>query len=594
MEATGSKSVFDAFKLDRFDGTNFTRWKDKLFFLLTELGVAYLLLHDLPLISAPTDKDTDEIKATRKKREEDEVRLKDLKIEVSDPLQVAIVIAKLPTTWNGYRKKLLHTSEDFTIDQLIKHIRIEEETRIRENKFAYESGSKVNNIESKKTKYSGKKRKLAETSPETFANKKKTKNCYFCGKKGHYKNECRFFKRLEVEGNVGQKTVSVFERPPSPDIIAMIVDLKIDMITECNMATSEKSADWWQASGWKELAMAFSSSSTCSRAFYHESSSLNAARSGSFEIKGMRIQSNTNPSPLGLSSSIPKSLFVSPFMAPGRSLFHQMREWSFFSALDHGNGAGGDDGRRTSGGGGGEEGDADDSEEKEFGPIMKFDEVIRETEARGVSLPPDMLEAAKLTGIRRVLLFRYFELEAAWWPLGASIRSCSLLRYRMLADTSFLFKVATEVIIDSCCATFAEVQKRGKDFWAEFELYAADLLVGIVVDIALVGLLAPYVRIGRSSAAAVGFWGNLMRASEALPSSLPPLTTGSVFEAERPGCKFTIRQRIGTYFYKGAYPHSINKINTYAHFTCSLQGVLYGSVGFVCGIIGQGNLYNDS
>ncbi|KAG6508528.1 hypothetical protein ZIOFF_033902 [Zingiber officinale] len=321
-QATGSKSVFGAFKLDRFDGTNFTRWKDKLFFLLTELGVAYLLLHDLPLIPAPTDKDTDEIRATRKKWEEDEVRcrgyilnaltdrlydlfrsikspqeiwnalenkytsekqgtdrflsmkffefrmidnksimdqvdellvlvsrLKDLKIEVSDPLQVATVIAKLPTTWNGYRKKLLHTSEDFTIDQLIKHIRIEEETRIRENKFAYESGSKVNNLESKKTKYSGKKRKFAETSPETFANKKKTKTCYFCGKKGHYKNECRFFKRLKVEGNVGQKTVSVFERPPSPDIVAMIADLKIGMITECNMATSEKSADWWYDSG---------------------------------------------------------------------------------------------------------------------------------------------------------------------------------------------------------------------------------------------------------------------------------------------------------------------------------------------------------
>ncbi|KAG6505061.1 hypothetical protein ZIOFF_037409 [Zingiber officinale] len=250
MEATGSKSIFDAFKLDRFDGTNFTRWKDKLFFLLIELGVAYLLLHDLPPIPAPTDKDIDEIKATRKKREEDAIRflsmkffefriidnksvmdqvdellvlvsrLKDMKIEVSDPLQVVAVIAKLPTTWNDYRKKLLHTSEDFTIDQLIKHIRIEEETRIRENKFAYESSSKVNNIESKKIKYSGKKRKFAETSHETFANKKKTKTCYFCGKKGHYKNEC------------------------SPDIVAMIDDLKIGMITECNMATSEKFADW--------------------------------------------------------------------------------------------------------------------------------------------------------------------------------------------------------------------------------------------------------------------------------------------------------------------------------------------------------------
>ncbi|KAG6472185.1 hypothetical protein ZIOFF_069642 [Zingiber officinale] len=77
MEATGSKSVFNAFKLDRFDGTNFTHWKDKLFFLLTELGVAYLLLHDLPPIPAPTDKDTDEIRATRKKREEDKFDAED-------------------------------------------------------------------------------------------------------------------------------------------------------------------------------------------------------------------------------------------------------------------------------------------------------------------------------------------------------------------------------------------------------------------------------------------------------------------------------------------------------------------------------------
>ena len=74
-----------------------------------------------------------------------------------------------------------------------------------------------------------------------------------------------------------------------------------------------------------------------------------------------------------------------------------------------------------------------------------------------------------------------------------------------------------QIVIDSCCATFAEVQKRGKDFWAEFELYAADLLVGIVVDIALVGLLAPYARIGKPSAKA-GFFGRITRACNSLPS----------------------------------------------------------------------------
>ncbi|TXG73574.1 hypothetical protein EZV62_002153 [Acer yangbiense] len=45
------------------------------------------------------------------------------------------------------------------------------------------------------------------------------------------------------------------------------------------------------------------------------------------------------------------------------------------------------------------------------------------------------------------------------------------------------------------------------------------------------------------------------------------LVLDSAFEAERPGCKFSVKQRVATYFYKG---------------------VLYGSVGFGCGLIGQG------
>ncbi|XP_009757419.1 protein RETICULATA-RELATED 1, chloroplastic [Nicotiana sylvestris] len=223
---------------------------------------------------------------------------------------------------------------------------------------------------------------------------------------------------------------------------------------------------------------------------------------------------------------------------------------------------GGDDkgGFPPDNGGSGGDGDGDDGdyEEEEFGPIVKFDEVIKEAEKRGASLPSDMLEAAKTTGLRSLILSRYLDLQGSAWPLGFFMRHCSMLRNRMLADPSFLFKVGTEIVIDSCCATFAEVQKRGKDFWAEFELYAADLLVGIVVDVALVGMLAPYVRIGKQSVSSSSF-GRFRHACGALPSS--------VFEAKRPGCKFTLQQRIATYFYKG---------------------FLYGSVGFGCGLIGQG------
>uniref|UniRef100_A0A1J3CRG7 Protein RETICULATA-RELATED 1, chloroplastic n=1 Tax=Noccaea caerulescens TaxID=107243 RepID=A0A1J3CRG7_NOCCA len=240
--------------------------------------------------------------------------------------------------------------------------------------------------------------------------------------------------------------------------------------------------------------------------------------------------------------------------------------------LDGGDGDGGDDGGNNdrngnggNGGGGGDGGDdgedeADKAEEKEFGPILKLDEVMKETERRGIKLPEDMLEAAKSVGIRKLFLLRYLDLQGSVWPLGFLMRTCSMLRNRMLADPSFLFKVGTEVAIDSCCATFAEVQKRGENFWSEFELYAADLLVGLVVDVALVGLLAPYARIGKPSvASSTGLFKGLKRSCAALPSS--------VFEAERPGCKFSVNQRIATFFYKG---------------------LLYGSVGFGCGLVGQG------
>lgn len=237
------------------------------------------------------------------------------------------------------------------------------------------------------------------------------------------------------------------------------------------------------------------------------------------------------------------------FISENNGLLEDSGDGSGKFPPDNGGGGGGGDG------GGGE---GDDEEEKEFGPILKFEDVIRETEKHGATLPSDILEAAKTTGIRELILMRYLEMQGSFWPLSFLMRHCAMLRNRMIADPAFLFKIGTEIAIDSCCATFAEVQKRGKDFWNEFELYAADLLVGVVVDIALVGMLAPYVRIGQQTVSK-GYLGRFQHACSNLPSS--------VFEAERPGCRFSVKQRIATFFYKG---------------------VLYGAVGFGCGIVGQG------
>lgn len=152
--------------------------------------------------------------------------------------------------------------------------------------------------------------------------------------------------------------------------------------------------------------------------------------------------------------------------------------------------AGGDGGGDVFGGGGdggsGGGGEGGGEEDEEFGPLLNFEAVMKEAEARGITLPPDMAEAARITGIREMFLLRYLELlqvgfpksfnflvfqfnyfssslivfslnlfaffcllQGSAWPLSFLMKHCSMLRNRMLADPSFLFKVGTEVLIST-------------------------------------------------------------------------------------------------------------------------------------------------
>ncbi|CAL1368171.1 unnamed protein product [Linum trigynum] len=159
------------------------------------------------------------------------------------------IIAKLPPSWNNYRKKLLHTSEEFTLEQIQKHLRIEEETRIRDKDLNSEAplSSKVNVVESKK----GKKRKAMNNSnnqTNNQKNKKKksspmsTKNCFNCGQLGQIVRFCPTPKKNQ---NEGAASANVIEKVDPSAIVAMICDLHVSMIQELHMAGVMTSADWW-------------------------------------------------------------------------------------------------------------------------------------------------------------------------------------------------------------------------------------------------------------------------------------------------------------------------------------------------------------
>ncbi|GKV30219.1 hypothetical protein SLEP1_g39058 [Rubroshorea leprosula] len=96
----------DVVRLDRFDGTNYMHWKDKMTFLLTTRKVSYVLDPKLQPIPAPKENDSEGVKNARLKREEDELichghiinsltdRLYDLYCNISSPQEIWIALEK--------------------------------------------------------------------------------------------------------------------------------------------------------------------------------------------------------------------------------------------------------------------------------------------------------------------------------------------------------------------------------------------------------------------------------------------------------------------------------------------------------------------
>ena len=115
-------------KLDCFDRTNFSQWKDKMKFLLTALKLFYVLDPNLMHFLTTSDEDTDEIKAQRKKREEDELickghildtlsdRLYDLYTSMNSPKEIGNTLeAKYKTKKVGTNKFIIQKYFDYKI-----------------------------------------------------------------------------------------------------------------------------------------------------------------------------------------------------------------------------------------------------------------------------------------------------------------------------------------------------------------------------------------------------------------------------------------------------------------------------------------------
>ena len=94
-------------ELDHFDGTTFSRWKDKIKFLLTALRLFYVLDFNLMYFPTVSDEDTNEIKVQRKKREEDKlISIRHILITLLDHLyDLYTSMMSLKEMWNALEAK---------------------------------------------------------------------------------------------------------------------------------------------------------------------------------------------------------------------------------------------------------------------------------------------------------------------------------------------------------------------------------------------------------------------------------------------------------------------------------------------------------
>ncbi|GKV11704.1 hypothetical protein SLEP1_g22932 [Rubroshorea leprosula] len=228
----------NAIRLDRFDGTNYMRWKDKMTFLLTTLKVSYVLDPKLQLVQAPKENDSEAVKNARLRREEDElICRRHILNSFTDRLLICIATCLLLKKFGLLWKRYTSMKRKFQT-----HLQIEAENRSRD---AILAPLKVNYV--------------SQNSAKPFQNKlkpfkknsafKKSQPCYHCGKKGHFIKYCKFRNSARNFGSGTSAETSSKANLIEHELVAMVSDMQVGMVTKLNMANPTKSMDWWLDSG---------------------------------------------------------------------------------------------------------------------------------------------------------------------------------------------------------------------------------------------------------------------------------------------------------------------------------------------------------
>ncbi|KAH0725478.1 hypothetical protein KY284_001343 [Solanum tuberosum] len=73
-------------------------------------------------------------------------------ISLHENFHVGVIVPKLPPSWKDYRSKLLPKKEDLTLEQLLQHLQIEQETQYRDNDILKEPIMKAHVVDENRSR----------------------------------------------------------------------------------------------------------------------------------------------------------------------------------------------------------------------------------------------------------------------------------------------------------------------------------------------------------------------------------------------------------------------------------------------------------
>ena len=123
-----------------------------------------------------------------------------LKCELPGKFVAGCIIAKLPNSWRNFATTLKHQRREFSVEDVIGHLSVEQNSRAKDSHGKGAEGTSVANMVNQKNFNSHKPKgkngvqhntDFKKKGKKTFKKNKKDEGCFTCGSVEHWANKCR-------------------------------------------------------------------------------------------------------------------------------------------------------------------------------------------------------------------------------------------------------------------------------------------------------------------------------------------------------------------------------------------------------------------